>query len=148
MSQIINISTDLIKFRSNDGIAEYYLPVNKNLHFIRKGDNVVLWSNKTGKKGIYGYGKIVTDILKPSELSEDVYDRNNLQVGVIFNQINFVQPIIPENLAYKLPSLNESKQPVIISNSLNYWGNRIIKEVKTFTEDYNHIFSFFGKAEN
>ncbi len=106
MSHIIIISTDLRNFKSNDGNADYYVAVNKNLDFLRRGDDVVLWSKEAGKKGIFGHGRIVTGVLKPSEISNDVYDRNNLQVGVRINYINFLEPIIPEHLAYKLPSLS------------------------------------------
>lgn len=146
MSQIIKIPIDLRNFRSNDGNADYYLAVNKNLNSLRKGDDVVLWSTERGREGIFGYGRIVTNLLKPSEINENVYDRNSLQIGVVINYIHFLEPIIPKNFAKKLPSINELKQPIVISNSLNYWGSSIISEVKTFAEDFRHIFSLSSQV--
>lgn len=149
MSQIINIPVDLRKytnFKSNNGI-DFYLAVDKNLNYIRKGDFVAFWSDEIPRKGIFGYGIILTDILKSSEIKieqDKVYDRNNLQIGVKRVCISYEEPLIPDIYAKMLPSLNEHKQPIIIANSLNYRGYNIEREIKTFVVEYHHIFSRVG----
>lgn len=144
MSHIINISVDLREYMQKNAFPDIsYFPVSKRLGYIRKGDGVVLWSSRE-PKGIYGYGEVVKKPTKPGKIKRKLYDRNHLHIGIKFDHVSFIRPILPESIARQLPSINERKQPVVIANSLNYWGYGIYSEVATFMGEFNHLFNAFA----
>jgi hypothetical protein len=116
MSVIVNVPVDLKPFIDRKSNI-VYLAVNKHLKIIIPGDDVVIWSNLKNKKGIFGYGTIITGVLKPTQIPKTakIYDRNNFQIGVRLKQYGsirlseheFTEPLVPASVANQLPSINE-----------------------------------------
>ncbi len=121
------------------------------------GDDVVVWSNQKSNKGIIGYGTIITEVLKPTQIAKGakIYDRNNFQIGVHLKRYGSVRldehhaaPLLPASIAYQLPSFNEWGQSLIIANSLNYFSGPTLKELEVILHDYYYLFNWYRGYTN
>jgi Zn finger protein HypA/HybF involved in hydrogenase expression len=142
---IINIPVDLSDFLLLDhGSINHYLAVNKHTDSIMIGDIAFLWGGRHSKSpGIMGYGMITTAPLKPTEIPKKyrkLYDSGSLQVGFRAFNLAYYSAIIPETYAYRLPSLNETKQATRIKRKTVYWGWWLHKEFQIFEEDFRHFY--------
>lgn len=143
---IINIPVDLREYCVENGEVKHYLAVNKQTDFILQGDIAILWGGRHSKfPGILGYGIILTEPIKPTEIPKKyrkLYDKGSLQIGFRPIHLSYETAHIPQKYAYQFPSLNETKQPTRINNKTAYWGWWLFSEIQLVFEDYPHLFKF------
>lgn len=150
---IINVPVDLREFITANSVTKHYLAVKKHKKYISVGDIAILWGGRhTDSPGILGYGMIITDPMKPTDIPKserNFYDVGSWQVGFRPVHLSYESAIIPEQFAYKLPSLNETKQPTRINRKSIYSAWWLFDELSLFIEDYYHLFEdfFFEKYD-
>lgn len=140
---IFNVPTDVTQFMLFEKPISLYLPVEKMADHILPGAFAVIWGGSAaGKRGLIGWGVVVTPPLKPGGIAQKnrkLFDANKLQLGINLNYLSR-DAFVPATYARQLPSLNEHKQPVMIGTNAVYYGYSILEEFLFFLKEYRHLY--------